>query len=366
MRRALLTLLLLSSLCPAALAEPPKPDPETRKRAAEQFRLGGEQFKLGSYDAAAALFKSAYDLVPDPAYLYNIGICYERRKAWRLAVDYFDKFLAVSQGSPLESDARARREVAAKSQAATLCTVEAVSVPPGARAVATTLGGTVTCEATPCKLSVEAGPVSIEFTLGSATRTLAQSLSPQDVWVATAEFKDAAAPKMAKVTIQVDVRGAVVLVDGESAMAGTAMDVPAGPHTVEVTKAGFLPFRQTVTLAPGQDWVVSANLQPEAVGSSPQKLAGWLTLGVSGAVLANGVIFAVLAKGADKAAVDAATGPSEDDFRDLKQSARTRALVADVSFGVAAAGVTTAIVLWLTSRDATETAREGAWDVVRF
>ena len=341
--------LVIALLAQVAVAAPPV-DPALKKRAAEQFRLGGEQFKKGSYDAAAALFKSAYDLVPDAAYLYNIGICYERRKAWRLAVEYFDKFLTETPESPLAGDAKARREVAARSRAADMATIEVTSTPPGARAVATTVSGTVSCEATPCKLTVDAGPVTLELTLFEATRTLSQSLAPADVWAATAEFKDVDVPKSAKVTVVVDVPGATVLVDGAPATPGVSIPLAAGPHTIEVSKTGYERFRQQATLTAGQDWTVGVNLRAERVsGSSGQRVAAWVSFGIGGAAVITGTVFAVLAHNADQHAVELnGLPPSEDNpaaFDDAKSTANTRALVSDVSMGVAVAGAVTGLIL---------------------
>ena len=61
-----------------------------------------EKFKAKQYDEAAALFEQAYDLQPEPNYLFNIGRIYEESGNLEKSVEYYERFVK-EPGVPLES-----------------------------------------------------------------------------------------------------------------------------------------------------------------------------------------------------------------------------------------------------------------------
>lgn len=64
-----------------------------------------EKFQAKQYDEAAALFEQAYDLQPEPNYLFNIGRIYEESGNLAKSVEYYERFVK-EPGVPLEARER--------------------------------------------------------------------------------------------------------------------------------------------------------------------------------------------------------------------------------------------------------------------
>lgn len=79
----------------------------------------------------------------------------------------------------------------------------------------------------------------------------------------TAEWTATLTPRMGEVVLRVAPAGAEVFVDGESrGPAEGSLELPAGPHEVEVRLAGHEPYRATVTPRPGFPERIEITLQP--------------------------------------------------------------------------------------------------------
>lgn len=95
-------------------------------------------------------------------------------------------------------------------------------------------------------------------------------VAPQPTPVATMRENDA--PKGIIVRFTSTPTGAEVQVDGEywgSTPTSDLTRLPAGPHTILVKKLGYQPWERKITLAPGDDRTISAEL--EAQPSDPSK-----------------------------------------------------------------------------------------------
>ncbi|MCX4246672.1 tetratricopeptide repeat protein [Paraliomyxa miuraensis] len=64
-----------------------------------------EKFQAKEYDAAVELFLQAYELQPEPNYLFNIGRIYEESGNLEKAVEYYERFVK-EPGVPLEARER--------------------------------------------------------------------------------------------------------------------------------------------------------------------------------------------------------------------------------------------------------------------
>lgn len=69
---------------------------ETIARAKELFQNGTLLYDEGSYDAAVAAFREAYELTREPLMLYNMASALERMGAWQEAVDALDGYRAFA------------------------------------------------------------------------------------------------------------------------------------------------------------------------------------------------------------------------------------------------------------------------------
>ncbi len=63
---------------PQSEAAPAAPEPAALERAKELTRRGATHYALGRFAAARADYAAAYELVAEPALLFNIGQCYRQ------------------------------------------------------------------------------------------------------------------------------------------------------------------------------------------------------------------------------------------------------------------------------------------------
>lgn len=174
--------------------------------------------------------------------------------------------------------------------------------------------------------------------------------------------------------------GAEIFVDGRPTGQTTPADVSltAGQHTVELRMDGYQPVQQAVNALPATRMRLDVPLHAVAAGGGGEAAGGggstsgggggestdpsvtvWVVSGVAALGLVSGTVFGFLAL-SEQSNFDNA--PSHE----IADRGETFALVADISFGIAAAAAITAIVLYIVERSSggrgTETAslfREG-------
>jgi len=171
----LVAALVLSA--PAARAES---DADRKARAFQVFERGEAQFGKGHYDAAAKLFEEAWEAWRDPAYLFNIGLAFEKAERWPLAVEWYQRFLEAYPDVPNVSEVRRRHAAALMSRDATRAEVLVTTTPSGARVTVGT-DASATCTS-PCSLRVDPGPVSVRAVLGDRSAESARSVGPTERW----------------------------------------------------------------------------------------------------------------------------------------------------------------------------------------
>ncbi len=76
------------------------------ERAKELLSNGASLYNEGSYEAAILAFQEGYDLSQKPAFLYNIGNCYERLGNFEEARRYLDQYRAYAPEDEREILAR--------------------------------------------------------------------------------------------------------------------------------------------------------------------------------------------------------------------------------------------------------------------
>ncbi|TNF26017.1 MAG: tetratricopeptide repeat protein [Deltaproteobacteria bacterium] len=270
-------LVALLNIGAAPLPEAP-PDPR-QVEAVAIYGQGEAQFKVERWDAAAALFQKAYDTWPDPAYLFNVGLSFEKGQRWPLAIRYYARFLAEAPDTPNRPDIERRLVALRKSREAERASLDLESEPPGATARVTTAEELPPCT-TPCTLRVDPGPTTVVLTYAGAERTATRSLDRGERWLVHERF------------------GAV------------------------------------------------AAAEPDRTGA----IVSWA---VGGAGLVTGIVFGVMAQGDydDGAALAKASPLDEADYDKLaghRRDLKDHSLIADIGFGVAAAGALVGVVLWVT------------------
>ncbi len=110
-RFRLLVLLALTSVSTAAAAEPAAPavSASATAEARERFQRGVALYREGSFDAALAEFRRAYELVPNYRVLYNLAQVQVERHDSVAALTLFGQYLQQG-GSELDAERRAQVE----------------------------------------------------------------------------------------------------------------------------------------------------------------------------------------------------------------------------------------------------------------
>jgi tetratricopeptide (TPR) repeat protein len=88
-----------------AHAEPTKAD--ARAEAQAHSEAGQKYFRLGDFARAAKEFKAAYESVPSPTLLYNLGQTYRQLQDFKQALFFYRQFIATG---PDDEDRRAAQE----------------------------------------------------------------------------------------------------------------------------------------------------------------------------------------------------------------------------------------------------------------
>jgi len=110
----LVAALLLCAAVPAARAD----EPEWRARAREHFASGKKHLEAGEYDDAVRDYQAAYELVPVPEMLFNLGQAYRLKGDKAKAVEHYQKYIAAEPRGRAVAEARTHIEVLGREVAA--------------------------------------------------------------------------------------------------------------------------------------------------------------------------------------------------------------------------------------------------------
>jgi hypothetical protein len=280
-RRALALTLATTLLCglvpTAALAQPAAPTEAARQEARDRFDRGLKLFNDGDNAGALAEFKRAYDLIPNPLVLYNIGLVYSAMGRPVQAVDALDRVLAT-QGA-LTGDRLARATQTRDDQAARIAKVSVVTSVP-----ATIELDNVEVGRTPltAPLSV-AGGVHVVGAVASGyvpTRkeVTVASGATVDVKLELVEMQG----RVAHVTVKTHLPGAAIVIDDQvvgKTPLQNSLTVAPGAHKVELRREGYSSARDSLQLGDGAEGEVT--LEPEEDRAMLGTLAGTLAIDAS-------------------------------------------------------------------------------------
>jgi hypothetical protein len=122
-----------------SIAHPAHADDEATERARKHYVQAQKEYDLGNWDEAARGFSWAYELRPDPIFLYNMAQAYRRGGNLQRAIDLYKNYLLKDPNSPQRADVEQRvqrlqkqldDEWAAKAVALPLAPPEAVEPAP--------------------------------------------------------------------------------------------------------------------------------------------------------------------------------------------------------------------------------------------
>ncbi|HKU39433.1 MAG TPA: PEGA domain-containing protein [Polyangiales bacterium] len=258
-----LAVLLGGALHVAAQATQAAPDVSEARvaRARKHFLLGMQFFEVRAYRDAIREFERATELAPSADVWFNIGRAREELGEDEQAKQAFERYLRDRVDAPDREAVRARIE-------------------------------------------------RIDERLRSGARGVEPSGATGSLRIHLPEL--AHVPNAAA-------SGTRVTLDGKQLSARPdPIILPAGRHRLEVTRAGFVPFRAEVAIEPGMLTAAHAQLQPLTQGersASPSRTWTWIALGLAGAgAVATGVFGAIaLDKQADGAPHEARTWAQRSD-----------------------------------------------------
>lgn len=263
---------------------------DQRQRARQLYAEAQALFESGQYAAAESSFRAAYEAVPNAVVLKAIAAAQERQGNVPGALETLRRYL---QEAPANAPDRAEVEQRIQELSARPAVVVISSTPPGAAIV---VDGNDTGQVTPANVEMSAGEHTVELRLGG--------YAP-----ATQTFEAAAATR---VRLEMTLQQA----------SGNAGADPFG------TEGGD-----------GQG-ASGGDGGSDDGGSTDPSVGVWVTAGVAAAGLISGTVFGFLAL-SEQSNFDA------EPTNDTADRGEAFSLVADISFGVAAAMAITSVVLYI-------------------
>ena len=90
------------------LASPARGDESVTEQAKQHYETGSKQYDLGHWDDAIQEYEKAYELRPDPNFLYNLAQAYRRKGDAKRALDLYRNYLVKTPKSPLRAEVEER------------------------------------------------------------------------------------------------------------------------------------------------------------------------------------------------------------------------------------------------------------------
>ncbi len=292
-------------------------DEEDEQAAArEHYSKGKELYEVGDYARALEEFQAAYDAKPHPTVLKSVAECQVQTKDLAGAIATFEKYLA-NPDAPNKPTVEARLLELKKMMGQ----VEVTSEPPGAGIV---LDGNVTGEVTPVTLDIAPGDHEVVLN--------AEGYEPL--------VKPLSVESGAKTQLAAD-----FATEGDPVE--PAAQAGAGPGLVD-------PFADEGGEGAGEE----PPPEPAEEDDGPPP-AFWVSAAVAGVGLVSGTVFGTMALGDEE---DYKKNPTKN----IKDRGETNAIIADVSFGLAAAAAVVGAVILITDDggEAEVSTADSRWQVV--
>ncbi len=261
--------------------------PESRNRARQLYGEAQALFEAGNYAQAEASFRAAYEATPNPVVLKAIASAQEHQGNIAAAIATLEEYLRLAPSAGDRAEVEARLQTFRSRPAM----VAISSTPPGAQIL---VDGRDTGRVTPQEVSMSAGAHTVEVRLAGHAPS--------------AQTFEARAATRVRLELNLEVQA--------DAMGGSGGD---------------------------QQAAVGGDGGGAGGGSGDPSAGVWVFAGIGAATLIAGTVFGFLAL-SEQSNFD--SQPSLD----AADRGETFALVADISFGVAAASVIAAIVLYIVER----------------
>jgi hypothetical protein len=280
LRSVAIAALAFCSAAPAHAADAPTaaaapgPSPTVKAEARERFDTGLHLFEKGENAGALAEFKRAYQLIPNPVVLYNMGLVYAAMNRPVDSLDALAQFLA-DPGAAGAAEKKHAADVRAEQEKRIAQLVVLTDHPATVEVDGVEVGRTPLSK--PIRVASGSHVVAVEapgflgsrreVTLaGQLTETIAMSMQPTDT-------------RMAQLVVTCAVPGAEVVVNGKRVGATplpASVAVPPGKANVELQRAGYVTAKQTIALDEGARGELAFSLDEDP--GAPSSVKGRLVV----------------------------------------------------------------------------------------
>jgi tetratricopeptide (TPR) repeat protein len=102
------SLALFVLICIQGVSQQANAEDEATERARKHYVQAQKEYDLGNWEEAAREFSWAYELRPDPIFLYNMAQAYRRGGNLQRAIDLYKNYLLKDPSSPQRTDVEQR------------------------------------------------------------------------------------------------------------------------------------------------------------------------------------------------------------------------------------------------------------------
>lgn len=334
------------------------------ERAAELVEEATEFFHQEEYAEAAIRFQEAFNLDPDPVLMFNIARAHQEMGDLPAALEFFEQARSMNPDGPVGGAARERiadlERILTDQGYDPDAVTSADYVPRGDLSILPSpeyadvfLDGEYVGSGATTVERLDAGMYEVRISAeghypltadvevrGGAAEIRNFTLQPRT------SLDEYVPPTPGYVTIIAPMPGMEVLIDGEP-WRETPVDAAGlapGSYVITVRHPDWTTFTTNLQVASGQEARVYARVEPtsETGGGVSRSGVGTGLIVGGGVALVTGGAFGVLAL---DSASDYRNDPSNPDRADVRDRARSQALIADIGIGVGAGLLVAGIVL---------------------
>jgi hypothetical protein len=315
--------LLIALAAPGSARAQAQPDAQQKAAAEALFDEGRQLFAQGQIEQACRKFEQSQDVAPGVGILLYLGDCYER--VGRLASAWATFRSAASKASASGQAERARVADEHARKLSVRLSKLVLLVPQDDQ----TAGFELLLNGRPISPAL----FGVPFPVDPGQHQITARAPGRAPWTGAIEIQPTAESR----SVQIPLLGA------------GASGAPAEP------------IQSGASTAPGSGSASHEATAPRQADRGPDRTASYLLGGVGVAAIGVGVVFGLRASDKDEQAKsDCPSSCVTPEAADLNESARTSALIANISYGVGAAALLTGAYLWFFTGSGSESVASDA------